>query len=149
MNTVQIQRLLNKDSFIKTIFKKVCAKNQLQCVDYPSAYVINSHPSSKPWEQRIPVYFDKHGKGEYFDSYGLPPNVNIFTTFMERNSKTWIYNDKTVQSMFSTPCGHYCVHFISYCFRSYSMRYIVFRFSSNLTENDRKVDLSIRTLSQM
>ena len=26
MNTVQIQRLLNKDPFAKSIFKKVCAK---------------------------------------------------------------------------------------------------------------------------
>ena len=149
MNTVQIQRLLNKDPFAKSIFKKVCAKNQLQRVDYSSAYVINSQPSSKPGEHWIAVYFDKHGKGEYFDSYGLPPSVNGFTTFMERNSKTWIYNDKTVQSLFSTTCGHYCVYFILYRCRGYSMRHIVSRFSSNLTENDRKVDLFIRTLSLM
>ena len=149
MNTVQIRRLLNTDSFAKTIFKKVCAKNQLQHVDYPSAYVISSHPSSKPGEHWIAVYFDKHGKGEYFDSYGLPPSVNGFTTFMERNSKTWIYNDKTVQSLFSTRCGHYCVYFILYRCRGYRMRYIVSRFSSNLAENDRKVDLFIRTLSLM
>ena len=86
MNTVQIQRLLTKDSFAKTISKKVCAKNQLQRVDYPSAYVINSHSSSKPGEHWIAVYFDKHEKGQYFDSYGLPPSVNGFTTFMERGS---------------------------------------------------------------
>ena len=101
MNMVQIQRLLNKDLFAKSIFKKVFAKNQLQGVDYPSAYVINSHPSSKSGEHWIAVYFDKHGKGEYFDSYSPPPSVNGFTTFMERNSKTWNYNDKTVQSLFS------------------------------------------------
>ena len=63
MNTVQIQRLLTKDQFAKTIFKKVCAKNQLQCADFPSAYVINPHPSSKPGEHWIAVYFDKHGRG--------------------------------------------------------------------------------------
>ena len=96
MNTVQIQRLLNKDPFAKTVFKKVCAKNQLQRVDYLSAYVINSHPSSKPWEHWIAVYFDKHGKGELFDSYGLSPSVSGFTAFMEHNSKAWVYNDKTV-----------------------------------------------------
>ena len=149
MNTVQIQCLLNKDLFAKTIFKKVCAKNQLQRVDYPSAYVINSHPSSKPVEHWIAVYFDKHGKEEYFDSCSLPPSVNGFTMFMERNSKTWIYNDKTVQSLFSTMCGHYCVYFILYRCRGYSMHYIVSHFSSNLTENDRKVDLFIHTLSLM
>ena len=71
MNTIQIERLLKKDPFAKPIFEKVCAKNQLVRVDYSSAYVINSHPSSKPGEHLIAMYFDKHGKGEYFDSRGL------------------------------------------------------------------------------
>ena len=76
MNTIQIEHSLKKDPFTKTIFEKACAKNQLIRVDYPSAYVINSHPSSKPKEHWIAVYFDKHGKGEYFDSYGLHPSMN-------------------------------------------------------------------------
>ena len=59
MNTIQIEHLLKKDPFTKTIFKKACAKNQLLRVDYSSAYVINSHPSSKPGEHWIAVYFDK------------------------------------------------------------------------------------------
>ena len=149
MNTNRIERLLNKDHFAKNIFKKACAKDELLHVNYPSAYVINSHPSSKPGEHWIAVYFDKHGKGEYFDSYGLPPSVNGFTALMERNSKEWVYNDKTLQSLFSTTCGHYCVYFVLYRYRGYSMRDIVSRFSSNLTENDRKVDLFIRSFSLM
>ena len=59
---------------------------------------------------------------------------------MERNSKDWVYNNKTVQSLFSATCGHYCVHFILYHCRGYSMRDMVSRFSSNLTENDRNID---------
>ena len=144
MNTIQIEHLLKKDPFTKTIFKKACAKNQLLRVDYPSAYVINSHPSSKPGEHWIAVYFDKHGKGEYFDSYGLHPSMNGFIAFMERNSNGWIYNNKTVQSLFSTTCSHYCVYFILYRCRGYSMHDIVSRFSSNLTENDRNINLFIR-----
>ena len=112
MNTIQIKHLLKKDPFAKTIFKKVCAKNQLLRVDYPSAYVINSHPSFKPGEHWIAMYFDKHGKGEYFDSYDLRPSMNGFTAFMERNSNGWMYNNKTVQSLISTTCGHYvCILF--------------------------------------
>ena len=96
MNTIQIERLLKKDPFAKPVFKKVCTKNQLLRVDYPSAYVINSHPCSKPGEHWIAVHFDKHGKGEYFDSYGLHPSMNGLTAFMKRNSNGWIYNNKTV-----------------------------------------------------
>ena len=73
MNTLQIERLLKKDLKSKTIFKKVCALDQLEKPTFPSAYVINSDPSSKPGEHWVAVYFDKRGRGEYFDSYGLPP----------------------------------------------------------------------------
>ena len=70
MNTLQIERLLKKDLKSKTIFKKVCALDQLEKPTFPSAYVINSDPSSKPGEHWVAVYFDKRGRGEYFDSYG-------------------------------------------------------------------------------
>ena len=149
MNTYQIERLLNKDPFAKNIFKKACGKDELLHVNYPSTYVINSHPSSKPGEHWIAVYFDKHRKGEYFNSYGLPPSVNGFTALMVRYSKEWVYNDETLQSLFSTTCGHYCVYFVLYRCRGYSMRDIVSGFSSNLTENDCKVDLFIHAFSLM
>ena len=133
MNTNRIERLLNKDPFVKNIFKKACAKDELLHVNYPSAYVINSHPSSKPGEHWIAVYFDKHGKGEYFDSYGLPPSVNGFTALMERNSKEWVYNDKTLQSLFFTTCGHYCVYFVLYRCRGYTVVCVILCVVSRLT----------------
>ena len=71
MNTLQIERLLKKDLKSKTIFKKVCALDQLGRPTFPSAYVINSDPSSEPGGHWVAVYFDKHGRGKYFDSYGL------------------------------------------------------------------------------
>ena len=73
MNSLQIERLLKSDFETKSVFKKVCALGQLEKPTFPSAYVINSDPSTEPGEHWIAVYFDKHGRGEYFDSYGLPP----------------------------------------------------------------------------
>ena len=72
MNILQIERLLKKGLKSKTIFKKVCALDQLEKPTFPFAYVINSDPSSEPGEHWVAVYFDKRGRGEYFDSYGLP-----------------------------------------------------------------------------
>ena len=37
---------------------------------FPFSYIINSEPNSEPGEHWIAVYFDKHGLGKYFDSYG-------------------------------------------------------------------------------
>ena len=50
MNTLQIERLLKKDLKTKNIFKKVCGLDQLEKPTFPSAYVINSDPSSEPGE---------------------------------------------------------------------------------------------------
>ena len=57
MNTLQIERLLKNDLKSKTIFKKVCALDQLEKPTFLSDDVINSDPSSKPGEHWVAVYF--------------------------------------------------------------------------------------------
>ena len=83
MNTLQIERLLKMDLKSKTIFKKVCALDQLEKPTFPSAHVINSDSSSEPGEQWVAVYFDKRGRGEYFHSYGLPPTLVGLDSYMD------------------------------------------------------------------
>ena len=101
MNTLQIERLLKKDWKTKNIFKKVCALDQLEKPTFPSAYVINSDPSSEPGEHWVAVYFDKRGRGEYFDSYGLPPTLVGLESYMDAYSLSgWIYNRKPYKRTF-------------------------------------------------
>ena len=75
MNALQIERLLKKNSKTEGIFKQVCALDQRKKPAFPSAYVINSDPSSELGKHWVAVYFDKRGRGEYFDSYGLSPTL--------------------------------------------------------------------------
>ena len=42
-----------------------------------------------------------------------------------------IYGKKTLQALFSTVCGHYCVYFVLFRCRGNSLRDIVHTFSSN------------------
>ena len=113
MNILQIERLIKKDLKSKTIFKKVCALDQLEKPTFPSGYVINSDPRSEPGEHWVAVYFDKRGRGEYFDSYGLPRTLIGLDSYMDAYSLSgWIYNRKTLQAYFSSFCGRYCVYFI-------------------------------------
>ena len=86
MNTLQIERLLKKDLKSKTIFKKVCALDQLEKPTFPSAYVINLDTCSEPGEHSVVVYFDKRGRGEYFDSYGLTPKLVGLESYMDAYS---------------------------------------------------------------
>ena len=98
MNTLQIERLLKKDLKTKTIFRKVCALDQLEKPTFPSAYVINLDPTSEPGEHWVAIYFDKRGRGEYFDSYGLFPTLVGLKSYMDTYSSSgWIYNRKTLQ----------------------------------------------------
>ena len=86
MNSLQIERLLKNDSKTKIVFKKVCAFDQLEKPTFRSAYVINSDPSTEPGKHWIAVYFDKHGRGEYFDSYALPSTFVGVKSYMDTYS---------------------------------------------------------------
>ena len=50
----------------QTIFKKVCALDQLEKPTFPSAYVVNSDPSSEPGEHWVAFYFDKRRSRRIF-----------------------------------------------------------------------------------
>ena len=145
MNALQIERLLENEK----IFKKICAFDQLEKPVFPSAYVINSNPSNEPREHWIAVYFDQRCRGEYFDSYGLAPAFVGLESYMDTYSLSgWIYNRKTLQALFSNVCGHYCVFYILFRWRSVPLHTIVSDFTSNLTENDRSISRFIRELPQ-
>ena len=139
MNSLQIEGLLKKNLQAKKIFKKVCALDQIEVPSYSSAYVINSDTSDKKGEHWVAVYFVKNRRGEYFDSYGLPPAILGLEAYMDRFSLDWIYRSKTIQSLFSNVCGHYCVYFILFRCRNISLYAILSVLILNLTENDGRV----------
>ena len=82
-DTIQIERILEKDSYTKKIFKGVYPKDLLPTVEYPGSYVLNTNPSSSPGEHWVGVHFTDVGSAEYFDSYGLHPIVHGLTGFLD------------------------------------------------------------------
>ena len=58
------------------------------------------------------MYFNKSGKGEYFDSYGLPPGILGLKAYINHFSMDLIYSHKTMQSLLLNVCDHYCVYSI-------------------------------------
>ena len=57
-------------------------------------------------------------------------------------------NHKTIQSLLSNACDHYCVYLILFCCYGITLPTVVFVFISNLTESDRRVSQFIRDLPQ-
>ena len=108
---------------------------------------MNSDSKTQKGEHWVAIYFDKNRREEYFNSYGLPPAILGLEAYMDRFLMDWIYNRKTIQSLFSTVFGHYCVHFILFRGRAIPLHAVVSVFAANLTENDRCISEFIRILS--
>ena len=72
----------------------------------PCAIVVNTHPSDKPGEHWVAIYLKTNDKGEYFDSYGLPPLEPRIESFMNESCMNgWKYNAVALQDANSTTCG--------------------------------------------
>jgi hypothetical protein len=66
---------LKEVEYSKKIFKKVIAIDQLPKLTKlrNSAYVINADKHDKPGEHWIATFYDKRGKCDFFDSFGMGP----------------------------------------------------------------------------
>ena len=94
--------------------------------------VYNTDPHYLPGSHWIVVYISSDRQtGEYFDSFGRPPNQN-FTSYMNGHCRYWTHNRRQLQSVSSKLCGHYC---LMYCIcRSRGMN--VVDFSSRFVKCD-------------
>ena len=83
---------------------------RLENVPRPFALVFNSDKSNRPGQHWLAVYGESSTKDiEFFDSYGLPPSFYSFTYSYDIRS-----SDRSIQSLGSSVCGHYCLLFISH-----------------------------------
>lgn len=136
MNTLDIENLV----------KRLCAEKYLGVFAAdrlpthlpprrPLVLVCNTDKHSEPGEHWVVIYIGEDSRGEYFDSYGLPPPP-AFETFLNKFSNTWIFNDFKIQSVISHFCGHYCVMYCTLRCLDFSMRQIVCSFTDDTALND-------------
>ena len=140
MDTVQLTIILRKDRYTRGVFQGVYPSDKLptRVSSFPALFIANVDTSEKPGSHWVAFYFTKDQKGEFFDSYGLPPSnyTGTFSPFLNNNSNDWSFNSVTLQSIVSKVCGHYCLYFALFRSRQVSMSTIVNRFSSNKSRND-------------
>ena len=140
MNSLQISKILNKDYYSNKYFKGVFAFNELpKTVDLPSSYIFNTDVNSKPGQHWISIFFNSKGKSEFFDSYGLPPETFGFANFLKEKSISYSSIKKPIQSISSEYCGFYCILFILFRSRNYSLNYFLTFFTSDTNINDRLI----------
>lgn len=137
MNTIRLENFLKQDNVCKNYFIGVYPRDQLPLTfKTPCAFIINTHKSSLPGEHWLAFYYDRNNNGVFFDSFGLHPQSYGLDKYLDKTSIEWKYNNHRLQSFFSEYCGHYCLFFIYFMCRNYSLDYILDFFSSDYNKND-------------
>ena len=146
MDTHQIDSILKKDRFTKHDFRGVYACDQLpkRYVPRPSAFVVNTDPSTLPGEHWVAIYITRDGEGEYFDSYGQPVKLPEIKTFLKKNARRTYHNRRPLQGPWTAVCGQYCIFFLLQRCRGLTMTKIVNLFSLDKRDNDVLVNDFIR-----
>jgi hypothetical protein len=141
MDTNEVDNLLKSDCELSVAFDGVFASDRLpKAGDAKCVMVLNTDPHDEPGEHWVCMYI-VNGVGEYFDSYGFPPLIKTFKTFLKENcGNKWTYNNTSFQSLDSDVCGHYCIWFVGERARGKTMDEIKRQFSpTNSKKNDKLV----------
>jgi hypothetical protein len=122
-------------------FRGVYAFNSLPLyiTSYPAVYVVNTDPFGSAGEHWLAIYFDRYGNAGFFDSFGHPPGMFNLHNFIQHNCNICMYNDRQVQSLFSSKCGAFCIYYLMLRRNGFSKRYVCETFSRNLVANDAVV----------
>ena len=143
MYASQLERVMRTDSIGKRQFRGVFAADRLPRTvpQYPSSYIVNTDPASKPGTHWVAFYFPNKDQGEFFDSYGQTPEFyhRAFENFLNHNSYRWTYNRIALQSLTSNACGQYCLWYLLHRSRGISIARTLGYFRKDKDWNDRMV----------
>lgn len=114
MNSSEINAILKFNQKTKPFFQGVYASDTLpiHITKLPILLICNTDPISKPGEHWVSIFISQKRKGEYFDSFGLPPSNQNIINFLKRNCKELKYNKHMIQSLFSNYCGQFCIMYV-------------------------------------
>lgn len=142
MNTLQLQRYMINDPFIRERFGGVVAIDQLPLyVEKPSVFIVNTDPISLPGKHWVVLYIDR--VSEHFDSSGLQPRPR-FKNYLITTSDSYLFNSMRVQNVASKSCGLFCLFYCYFRCRDYTFKQIMEMFSENLALNEMTVHLFYR-----
>lgn len=148
MNTLQLMQVMEQDLKSRNKFCGIYASDTLpsEIEHFPCGLIVNTDPQAEKGTHWLAMYFPTKERGEFFDSYGNPPDFyrKNFETFLDTHSRTWTYNHRCLQSLNSSTCGQFCLYFIINRNRGKSLSMIVKSFSKNPSINDHRVSVFVR-----
>ena len=124
MNTMQINKLMANDKFTKKIYLGTFPIDKLPTkIKYPSGFILNNQKSTEIGEHWIAMYFDNQKNCEFFDSFGNGPKFYNLGNYLNKMCNGYnSFNKKKLQSDYSSFCGYYCILFLLFKARCFSLR---------------------------
>ena len=143
MNTIQLIALLKRDKYTRKTFCGVIPINHLPLkkIHRKCSFIVNTDESSLPGTHWFAIYIPKTGPIEYFDSFGRQPEEKEVKYFIKINNRRVIYNSKLLQSSESITCGHFCIFYLLFRNRGYTMKMFTKFFNDNRDFNDKQISL--------
>ena len=139
MDSFELLGICNRDTDIGKMFIGVLPSNKLPKVtSRPSCFIANTKPDTHTGEHWIAIFINKEGYGDYFCSFGMPPQ-QVFAKFMNEHCEKWNYTSKTIQQPYSITCGQYALFFLHARAKGLPMFKILDLFTNNQEENDEIV----------
>lgn len=148
MDEEQIRLILLSNSVTRPYFGGIVSHDELHLLKPKSKefYIVNTDYSTGEGIHWVVLFFDEHG--EFFDSLGkLPINYSSnFRNCLISNRSMYMFCTERLQSVMSSVCGQFCIYFAYYRCKDFSFVDIISSFSSNLNQNDMKVELFTQSL---
>jgi hypothetical protein len=141
MNELDIKDILYNTEGTDKAFAGVYSSNERPQFQRGKCYILNTQCICSYGEHWISVYYPRLGPIEIFCSFGYGPNTYQFLNIR----KNYKYNNKQLQSLNSTTCGHYCCAFLIHRTNGFSFNQFINLFTNNTEFNDRLVQEFIRT----
>src|SRR5215475_12815107 len=118
MNTMQIlYTLRHVKSFLGVYPSDLIPRS----ITRSGCLILNTDPHNLEGSHWLAIHLTSMAySGYYFDSYGLPPDIPQFLSFLRRNCTVWDYNRTQLQGLTSTVCGKYCCLFALYTDRGFT-----------------------------
>ena len=143
MDTKDILQVVKSSSKLKDVFIGVFPSDRLpkKIEKYPVALIVNVDDHTQPGSHWLAVYIDQHHSGEFFYSYARHPLMynEHFVNFLNQHCREWVFNEKALQSYWSTVCGQYCLFYLLNKVKGESLGSILAHFTHNRVQNDRNV----------
>ena len=143
MNTIELANVMSKlirnGQFLGVFPSDLLPRERCSV---PLSLIVNTDPSNKPGQHWVAIHVFKDRTGYFFDSFGNPPDSNLFPAsimnFFKTNCTFVSSSARAVQSRTSDACGHHCVFFLYNVSRGRSYQCLMKMYSVNNEQNDRR-----------